>query len=501
MKGDRRGGREPSQRAGTDVAAMLAALASESSDERKAAAASLARNVHDDAVLAALTAALKDTAPKVRKSAAMALAHPGNAAAVAAIAGALASEEFEWVRASMILALGRIGGAEAADALAGWQPASEQESEAMAKARDRVSDDQAAVDWRSGTPIAGVHGLAPAGLEDVAVAEAKSLGIVARKAGAGLLQFPDGNPAALLARLRCLYEIRILVASHESLSRAPAAEVPARLAELLASADFLRNWRHSIDTSGETLRYRFSLEGLQLPKSVFRETLTAVRGALARHELTDSPSRYAALLRVEVAPAATRVWVVPTFDRDERFSYRRADVGASIAPVVGACLARLVRGGAEGVVIDPTCGSGTLLIERALLDAGVTLVGIDVSPTAVRAANENIVAASLSHRIAIRRGDAADRAIWPPRCREVIANLPFGVRSAAMDRDLKSVYRGIVKNAAETLETGGRALLYTGNPRLMAPEIESERDRLQVVEERAVTAGGLPIRVWVLRRR
>lgn len=502
MKDGRRGNREQAQRARTsDVEALLPSLGSDSSDARKAAAASLARHVDDPRVAAALAAALSDTAPKVRKSAAMALADPGNASAVGPIAAALASEEFDWVRASMILALGRIGGSEASSALAAWHPASEQEQEAMAKARDRVSDDDVAVRWRSGVPVPEVHGSVPAGLEDVSVDEAKSLGVAARKAGSGLLQFPAAHPAGLLARLRCLYDLRILVASHESLNRVPAAEVPKRLAGLLANAEFLRRWREVIETSGETLRYRFSLDGLQLPKSVFRETLSEVRSALAQHALRDSPSRYAALLRIEVTPAATRIWFVPTFERDERFAYRHADVGASIAAVVGACLARLVRGAAAGVVVDPTCGSGTLLIERALLDGDVSLVGIDVSPTATRAAGENVVAAKLAQRIVIRHGDATDRANWPAQCSEVIANLPFGVRSAAMDRDLKSVYRGIVKNAADTLEKGGRALFYTGNPKLMTPEIESERDRLQVVEERAVTAGGLPVRVWVLRRR
>jgi len=486
---------------GGDVPALLAALKSESPDERKAAAASLAASSEQPLVLAALTEALSDTAPKVRKSAAIALAHEGHDAAVAPIARALAAEEFDWVRASMILSLGRIGGTDAAEALARWIPASDQEREAMAKARDRVSDEEVTVAWRGGAPLDGVHGSAPAGLEDVAVAEAKSGGIAARKAGPGLLHFPQAHPAGLLARLRCIHDVRISVAVHESLSRTPPAEVPKRLADLLAASDFLRRWRESIDTSSETLRYRFSLEGLQLPKSVFRDTLVAVRAALAQFALTDSPSRYAAMLRIEVTPAATRVWFVPTFERDERFAYRRADVGASIAPVVGACLARLVRGGGEGVVVDPTCGSGTLLIERALLDGGVSLVGIDVSPTATRAAGENVVAAQLAQRIAIRQGDAADRTHWPEQCREVIANLPFGVRSATMDRDLKAVYRGIVKNTAETLQQGGRALFYTGNPRLMTPEIESERNRLQVLEERAVTAGGLPVRVWLLRRR
>jgi 23S rRNA G2445 N2-methylase RlmL len=371
----------------------------------------------------------------------------------------------------------------------------------MAKARDHVGANEVEVRWRAGEPLDLVYGSAPAGLESVVVDEAKSCGLGVRKASPGLLQFPRIHPAGLLARLRCLYDIRLLVATGQSLNAVPPSEVPRRLADLLANSEFLRQWRASIETSDETLRYRFALEGLQLPKSTFRETLAAVRAALQAHGLADSPSRYAALLRIEVTSAATKVWFVPTFERDVRFDYRKADVGASISPVIGACLVRLMRIGAEGTIVDPTCGSGTLLIERALLDDGVKLVGIDVSPTAVRAAGENVAAARLQPRIAITLGDATDPAKWPQRCSEVIANLPFGARSAAMDRDLKTVYREIVSNIAARLDSGGRALLYTANARLLEPEIESHRDRLQLIETRVITAGGMSVRVWLLRGR
>src|SRR5438067_3763257 len=159
MKSDRRARPAP---ANIDVAVLLAALRSESSDDRKTAAASLTGSIDRPDVLAAVTAALSDTAPKVRKSAAMSLAREGHVAAVEPIARALAVEEFDWVRASMILSLGRIGGAEAAEALARWDPASEQEREALAKARDRVGDKEVAVRWRAGAPVEdGVHGAVP----------------------------------------------------------------------------------------------------------------------------------------------------------------------------------------------------------------------------------------------------------------------------------------------------------------------------------------------------
>jgi 23S rRNA G2445 N2-methylase RlmL len=203
------------------------------------------------------------------------------------------------------------------------------------------------------------------------------------------------------------------------------------------------------------------------------------------------------MLRVEADADATRIWLVPTFDPDQRFVYRIEDVGASINPVVGACLARLVRRGEQSVVVDPTCGSGTLLIERALLDPATTQSGIDISPTAIRAATRNIIAAGLPARIAVRQGDGGDSSAWPERCDEVLANLPFGLRT--QDRNLDGLYRRIVGNIARTLTPGGRALLYTAHAKTLMALLR-RTTKLKIVEERRVESGGLQVGVWILER-
>ena len=477
-----------------NVAAALRALQSESSDARKEAAADLGRARPSREIDAALTAALRDTAPKVRKSAAIALAREGNDAAIDALAAALRAEEFDWVRSSVILAIGKVGGLGAERVLREWQPQSDAERAALAKALDRVSEEVDQIAWRPEGIDAPLYAAAPRGLEDVAVAEAAEIGIAMTLERPGLLRFALETPiGGLLARLRCIHDVRLLVGEGEPLTD----DVPGRLAALLGNA----SWRDWLRSSGDVIRYRFSLDNLDLPKSTFREALSAVRKTLKTHGLADSPSNYSLLLRVDSSPERTRVWLVPTFEGDGRFAYRKADVGAAIDPVVGACLVRLVRTGTDAHVVDPTCGSGTLLIERVLLDAKVTATGLDISPTAVRATTENVIAAGLAARIAIRQADASDRAVWPERCREVIANLPFGIRSASMDRDLPAVYSGVVANAAGCLEEGGKALFYTSAARLMADELRRNSSRLRVVEERTVPSGGIRVRVWVVARR
>jgi 23S rRNA G2445 N2-methylase RlmL len=474
--------------------AALRALRSESSDARKEAAAALARMRPSPEIDAALTVALRDTAPKVRKSAAIALAREGNDAAIDALAAALHVEEFEWVRASLILAIGKVRGRAAERVLRDWQPQSDAERDARAKALDRVAEAVDDIAWRTDVVDAPLFASVPRGLEDVAQAEAAALGVASARERAGLLRFAQGTPIrGLLARLRCVHDVRLLVAEGEPLTD----DVPRRLASLLRDAD----WRGWIGSSGGVLRYRFSLDNLDLPKSTFREALSSVRDALQTHALADSPSNYALLLRVQSAPDRTRVWLVPTFEGDQRFAYRKADVGAAIDPVVGASLVRLLRTSTDAQVVDPTCGSGTLLIERALLDAAVTATGLDISPTAVRAATENVIAAGFAARLAVRQADATDGGAWPDSCREVIANLPFGVRSASMDRDLPGVYRGVVANAAARLEKGGRALFYTSAARLMTDELKRNTARLRVVEERTIPSGGIAVRAWLAARR
>jgi len=417
---------------------------------------------------------LHDESPQGRRIAAIALGKRGGAGAVAALRDALAREEMSWVRASMILALGKLGGDEARAVLAGIEARSEGEAEALRKARDRVSGPAVGFSWRGDAPM---FASVPVGLEDVAIAEAGAGAAFVRRGTIALASRPRG--------LRCIYDIRFLIAEGAK----------DAFAETVKNAQV--RWREWINSASDVLPYRFSLENVRVAKQEFNELLRLARETFSPQGLVDSPSSYAAMLRIEADPDATRIWLVPTFEPDTRFAYRVSDVGASINPVVGACLARLVRRGDRSVVVDPTCGSGTLLIERALLDAQTTLSGIDISPTAIRAATGNVIAAGMAARIAVREGDGGDAAAWPPRCDEVLANLPFGMRTE--NRNLDGLYRRIVGNIARRLNPGGRALLYTTHAKTVVALLR-RTTKLKLIEERRVESGGVQIGLWIVER-
>jgi 23S rRNA G2445 N2-methylase RlmL len=430
-------------------------------------------------------AELNDESPQVRRIAAIAIGKKGGRGASIALADALSREDVAWVRPSIILALGKIADDDARIALAAIEPRSETESEALRKARDRVSAPASGFAWRLDAVIDRLYAGAPIGLEDVAIAEAAERGIEAGAVRRGMIKL-SAKPEGLLNQLRCVYDIRFLI-----------AEGPAgAFGETIAKARL--PWREWIASENDTLPYRFSLENVRVTRQQFSDVLRGARETFTPLGLTDSPSRYASMLRVEADADATRIWLVPTFEADQRFAYRLADVGASINPVVGACLARLVRGKSSRVVVDPTCGSGTLLIERALLDPDVMLSGIDISPTAIRAATGNVIAARLAARIAVRQADSGDAVAWPERCDEVLANLPFGNRTE--DRNLDGLYRRVVGNIGRTLAQGGRVLLYTAHTKTLVALLHRTH-QLRILEERRVESGGLQVGLWLLEKR
>lgn len=188
----------------------------------------------------------------------------------------------------------------------------------------------------------------------------------------------------------------------------------------------------------------------------------------------------------------------PSFVADNRFDYRLKDVSAGINPVVAAAVARLVPMLTKGVVLDPTCGSATLLIERGLIDRQSHLVGIDISSEACEAANANTQAAGLSHRVQILNGSAVDPANWRV-CGLVLANLPFGNRLGRNSTELRILYNGIVDRAGEHLSQDGRLLLYTGNHGLLENAINRQGPFATLSRQR-VQSGGLYVHIAILGR-
>jgi SAM-dependent methyltransferase len=166
----------------------------------------------------------------------------------------------------------------------------------------------------------------------------------------------------------------------------------------------------------------------------------------------------------------------------------------STNPVVGEILARLAKIRSGQRVVDPFCGTGTLLIAAARSAVGLTVFGTDHDPLAIALARVNLdrcgVPASLALASAeqLQHGDQSiDR---------VLSNLPFG-KLVGSNTGNTRLYPAALREIARVLRPSGRAVLLTDDKRLFRASVAAVPG-LKIVRERRLSYGGVTPTVFCL---
>ena len=130
-------------------------------------------------------------------------------------------------------------------------------------------------------------------------------------------------------------------------------------------------------------------------------------------------------------------------------AYKVAEQPGALKPPVAAAMLRLAGIEPGDRLIDPCCGSGTILIEAAL--AGAKGCGGDIDAAAVVAARENTRAAGVGANICL--WNARSLALRSQSAASVVTNLPWG-RQITMDGELyRDVCREIERVAIHRVVT------------------------------------------------
>jgi tRNA (guanine6-N2)-methyltransferase len=146
-----------------------------------------------------------------------------------------------------------------------------------------------------------------------------------------------------------------------------------------------------------------------------------------RHAIPD-PERAAMSWRVSIIDGEAVVglrWSARPLHRRE---YRQATVPGALHPPVAAAMAAMC-GVRRGVLLDPFCGSGTLVIEAGLRAPRLHLVGLDLDPAALSVAGANASRAGVG--VALLRCDSARPPVAAGSADAILANPPWGVQVAA----------------------------------------------------------------------
>lgn len=206
--------------------------------------------------------------------------------------------------------------------------------------------------------------------------------------------------------------------------------------------------------------------------------------------------------------------------------YRQEAVEAPIQETLGAAILRLARYTKEQIVLDPCCGSGTLLIEAALMATNTPpgylrkqwgfmrhpdyqssdwlkarnqvdekrislaphhLFGVDRSQAAVRASKINLKAAGFHQQVEIQQADFRDYvpAIAPNL---IVSNPPHG-RRLEEEEQLRPLYRALGDFIKHQCTKPGRGYVFTSNLEL-AKEVGLAATRRHVLNN-----GGLDSRL------
>ena len=148
-------------------------------------------------------------------------------------------------------------------------------------------------------------------------------------------------------------------------------------------------------------------------------------------------------------------------------------------------------------LLDPFCGSGTILLEAADAFPGVALYGCDVNEEAVAGARKNAEAEGLS--LDIRRVDARALArSYSPDFDAVVTNPPYGLR-VGKHLDYSRFYRHFLRQAHAVLAPEGRMALIAFKRRDFRRELD--RSPFLPEEEYAVEIGDITPKIYLLRKR
>jgi len=135
--------------------------------------------------------------------------------------------------------------------------------------------------------------------------------------------------------------------------------------------------------------------------------------------------------------------------------YQKQHLPAALRPSVAAAMAWLSQPAPEDVFLDPLCGAGTILIERALSGWHRLLLGGDISSEALAAAAENIGPRHKPRQLFC--WDATALPLAGQSVSKAATNLPFGVQMAA-PAELPALYRQVAAELARVLAPGGLAV-------------------------------------------
>jgi 23S rRNA G2445 N2-methylase RlmL len=144
-------------------------------------------------------------------------------------------------------------------------------------------------------------------------------------------------------------------------------------------------------------------------------------------------------------------------------TYKHEHLPASLRPTIAATMAWLAQPQATDRVLDPMCGAGTLIIERALLGALANALGGDIRPEAVAMAQRNARLAGVN--ATWHTWDARALPLEAASVSTLLSNLPFGKQIGTLTTNV-DLYTALAREFRRVIAPAGMQVTLTSDDRL-----------------------------------
>lgn len=177
-------------------------------------------------------------------------------------------------------------------------------------------------------------------------------------------------------------------------------------------------------------------------------------------------------------------------------SYKLEHLPASLRPTIAWALVWISGISEHDVFLDPMCGAGTILIERAQAGPYKQLLGGDIRPEAITVAKKNI--GKKYKPISVKVWDARKLPLKNNSVDKVVCNLPFG-RQIGSHQENQELYFAVTKELIRVLKPKGKAVLLTSEWKLMNNVISQNKNLKLLKSYKLVEVLGCQADIFVLQ--
>ncbi|AKN31278.1 RNA methyltransferase [Clostridium carboxidivorans P7] len=243
-------------------------------------------------------------------------------------------------------------------------------------------------------------------------------------------------------------------------------------------------------------RVEFKTTDHSRERSEFVKNLSRELDEISDGNLKNSPSSYEIEIRIVEKNNLCSAFIKLYTLKDNRFDYREKALAASINPVTAAIVMKNIEKWLKpnAKVIDPFCGAGTMLIERAKLKDFKSLTGIDIFNTGIAYAEVNSYLANVN--IQLKCEDILEF-YSRDRFDEMISNMPFESKSGVSSFNTR-LYSEFVNRIPSIVRPGGMIFLYTVEKNLLKESLIDNK-YLKIIDTIKIESGGLIPHVFVIR--